>query len=92
LADGQWKNDGRRGGVGFASSVWQALGTGDFNGDNTSDVLWRNTSTNEVDTWLISNDHLTGGSGIGSVSSAWQFAGMGDSSASSYTRDYGQLL
>jgi hypothetical protein len=58
--------------------VWQSLGTGDFNGDGTSDILWRNTSTGEVDTWLMNNGHVTGGAALGSVSSAWQFAGIGD--------------
>ena len=37
-------------GVGTASTAWQVLGTGDFDGDDTSDVLWRNTNTGEVDT------------------------------------------
>ena len=45
---------------------------GDFNGNHTSDALWRNTNTGEVDTWLMSNGHLSGGSAIGYVSSAWQ--------------------
>jgi hypothetical protein len=54
------------------SSAWQALGTGDFNADGTSDVLWRNTTTGEVDTWIVSNDHVIGGGAIGTLSTAWQ--------------------
>ena len=65
-------------GVGSVSSAWQPLGTGDFNGDGTADVLWRNSNTGEVDTWLMNDGQIIGGSAIGSVSSAWQFAGTGD--------------
>jgi hypothetical protein len=50
----------------------------DFTASGTSDVLWRNTTTGEVDTWLMSNGKVSGGSGIGSVSSAWQALGTGD--------------
>jgi hypothetical protein len=58
--------------------LWQSLGTGDFNGDGTSDILWRNTSTGEVDTWLMNNGQMTGGAVLGTMSSAWQLAGIGD--------------
>jgi ELWxxDGT repeat protein len=49
----------------------------DFNGDGVSDALWRNTS-GEVDTWLMNNGQVNGGTAVGSVSSAWRFAGAGD--------------
>jgi autotransporter passenger strand-loop-strand repeat protein len=51
--------------------------TNDFTGGGISDLLWRNSS-GEVDTWLMTNGRLTGGSAIGNVSTAWQFAGTGD--------------
>jgi hypothetical protein len=50
----------------------------DFNGDGISDVLWCNTSTGEVDTWLMNNGQMAGGTVVSMVSSAWQFAGAGD--------------
>jgi hypothetical protein len=50
----------------------------DFDHDGTSNVLWRNTTTGEVDTWLMNNGQMNGGTAVGSVSSAWQFAGIGD--------------
>jgi hypothetical protein len=34
-------------------------------------VLWRNTTTGEVDTWLMNNGCVSGGAAIGQVSSAW---------------------
>jgi hypothetical protein len=64
--------------IGALSSAWQFSGSGDLNGDATTDVLWRNTSTGEVDTWLVSNGVLSGGAGIGSVSTAWQALGTAD--------------
>ena len=51
---------------------------GDFNGDGTSDILWRNTSSGEVDMWFINNGQHAGGTGVGFVPSVWQIAGTGD--------------
>jgi ELWxxDGT repeat protein len=67
--------------LGSVSSAWQFAGIGDFIGNagtGASDVLWHNTTTGEVDTWLITNDHLSGGTAIGHVSSVWQSLGTGD--------------
>jgi hypothetical protein len=35
-----------------APSGWDIVGTGDFNGDGRSDILWRNSSTGAVINWL----------------------------------------
>ena len=35
------------------SSKWKAFGTGYFNRDGFGDVLWYNSSTGEVTTWLL---------------------------------------
>jgi len=59
-------------------SAWQVVGIGDFNGDGKSDILWRNTSTNEVDTWFINNGLYAGGTAVNFVPSVWQVAGTGD--------------
>ncbi|WP_424889708.1 FG-GAP repeat domain-containing protein [Streptomyces sp. XH2] len=32
---------------------WKLSGTGDFNGDGKTDLLWHNTTTGEVGTWLL---------------------------------------
>ena len=34
-----------------ADQNWKVVGTGDFNGDGKSDILWRNTSTGENAIW-----------------------------------------
>jgi ELWxxDGT repeat protein len=64
-------------GIGFVSSAWRFAGIGDFDGDGINDVLWHNTTTGEVDTWLMNNGQVTGGRGIGFASSAWQSLGAG---------------
>src|SRR5262249_17112302 len=51
---------------------------GDFNLAGVSDLLWRNTNTGSVDTWLMSNGRVNGGAGVGAVSSAWLGLGFGD--------------
>jgi ELWxxDGT repeat protein len=49
----------------------------DFTADGVGDVLWRNTS-GEVDTWLMNNGRMAGGTVVSLASSVWQFAGAGD--------------
>jgi hypothetical protein len=69
------------GGVGTASSAWVPAGTGDFNGDGTTDVLWRNTNTGEVDDWLMTNGHISGGTAFGFAPAGTTVVGTGDYNA-----------
>ena len=59
---------------------WQAIGTGDFNRDGYSDILFQNTSTGQVSIWEM---HGTGMIGGGAVSAnpgpSWHAIGTGDS-------------
>jgi hypothetical protein len=32
---------------------WEPAGIGDFDNNDVSDILWRETSTNRVETWLL---------------------------------------
>src|SRR5262249_42987084 len=50
----------------------------DFTGARTSDILWTNSATGAVQTWLMTNGQVTSATAIGSVSSAWQNLGIGD--------------
>jgi hypothetical protein len=46
---------------GFQSSnlgSWQVHGTGDFNGDGSSDILWRNSSTGNIEIWFMKNGQV----------------------------------
>ena len=36
----------------IADHSWQIVGTGDFNGDGISDILWRNTNSGSLTDWL----------------------------------------
>jgi hypothetical protein len=40
---------------------WQAIGTGDFNSDGNSDILFQNKSTGQVSVWEMNGNHLIGG-------------------------------
>jgi hypothetical protein len=54
------------------------VGTGDFNGDGTSDILWRNNSTGEVAVWLMNNAQVSTSAGFGIVPAAYSIVGTGD--------------
>ena len=41
------------------SSGWKVAGTGDFNGDGVSDILWRNSNTGETHIWKINGSTMT---------------------------------
>src|SRR5262249_17627638 len=58
-------------------SVWTIVGTGDFNGDGKSDILWRDTSGN-VAIWLMNGAQVTQSAGVGSAPTSWSIAETGD--------------
>ena len=47
--------------------TWQAIGTGDFDGDSHSDILFQNTSTGEVSIWEMNGNALIGGGPVGPI-------------------------
>ncbi len=65
--------------VGGVSTVWTIVGTGDFNGDGKSDILWRDSSGNvaiwEMNGTSVLNPNATV---IGGVSTVWSIVGTGD--------------
>lgn len=70
------------GGVAGASvpTSWKVVGTGDFNGDGRSDILWRNDN-GQLSEWVgTANGGFTDNGGVVSnvVSNAWTVAGVGD--------------
>ncbi len=51
---------------------------GDFNGDCKSDVLWQNTKSGQVYTWLMNGTTIASQGPESSVSSDWVKQGVGD--------------
>src|SRR5262249_9254138 len=77
---GRWRH-GRLssgGSPGSAASTWSIAGTGDFNGDGRSDILWYNNTTGQVVIWLLNGTSVIGGGSPGSVAGTWTVAGTGD--------------
>ena len=59
---------------------WKIIGTGDFNGDGRSDILWRNDN-GQFGTWLANANGsfaYNGAAGLVSVTNDWKIAGTGD--------------
>ncbi len=66
-------------------SDWQIQGTGDFNADGQSDILWRNTN-GTVQLWLISGNTILSRPNLPVVpGSDWQIQGTGDFNANGTT-------
>jgi hypothetical protein len=64
-----------------ADANWQVIGVGDFNGDATDDLLWRNTSDGTVTDWLgQANGSFTSNWNNFNIhtDSHWQIADIGD--------------
>ncbi|MBV9520160.1 MAG: VCBS repeat-containing protein [Hyphomicrobiales bacterium] len=63
--------------------TWSVAGLGDFNGDGTNDLLWRNQSGTLVD-WTMNGSQITSsqtvtfGASPATPDSTWNVAGIGD--------------
>ncbi|MGC2301658.1 MAG: FG-GAP-like repeat-containing protein [Acidobacteriaceae bacterium] len=57
---------------------------GDFNGDCKSDILWRNTSTDQVYVWLMNGTTYPSSGSPGSPTSDWVIQGTGDFNGDGY--------
>ena len=62
--------------VGNAAADSQIIGTGDFTGNGTADVLFENGGGGVVD-WILSNGHYAGYNNVGTAP-GYTFAGTGD--------------
>lgn len=59
---------------------WKIQATGDFNGDGSSDYVWRNVGTGETVAWLVdANNNIQRIENLGTIADAnWRVAGTGD--------------
>ena len=60
------------------SSGWAIQGVGDFDANGKSDILWQNTTSGQVDIWLMNGTTVTRDGSPGTVASGWKIAGVGD--------------
>ncbi|NJM57946.1 MAG: VCBS repeat-containing protein [Synechococcales cyanobacterium RU_4_20] len=60
--------------------IWQLSGSGDFNNDNTTDLLWYNHNTGEIVTWSLENAAIKERAQFDSqqTDTQWQLQGSGD--------------
>ena len=64
--------------AGTGGAGWNIAGTGDFNGDGKSDILWENSATNGVWIWEMDGTTQIGGGSVGTGGAGWSIAGTGD--------------
>jgi FG-GAP-like repeat len=65
------------GNVAIPTSDWKVAGTGDFNNDRRSDILWRNTD-GTVAIWQMNGNTINAATIIGKPTTDWKIAGTGD--------------
>ena len=71
--------DRRRGGEPQSGPSWKAIGTGDFNDDGYSDILWQNTSTGQASIWEMNGNSMIGGGTVSpNPGPTWKAIGTGD--------------
>ena len=63
-----------------ASTNWKIVGTGDFNTDGKTGLLWQNTATGAVGIWETNGFQIAAANNVATIppSSHWQIAGTGE--------------
>jgi hypothetical protein len=65
----------------FTDVLWQTVGTGDFNGDGTTDVLWRHAASGQNVAWFLEGTSLRSGAFTNPPALAdpgWRMVATGD--------------
>ncbi len=66
------------------SADWSIVGTGDFNGDGKTDLLWRQASTGDTVLWLMNGATIVHSYNLGG-SADWSVTATGDFNGDGYT-------
>ncbi|KJU85793.1 FG-GAP repeat domain-containing protein [Candidatus Magnetobacterium bavaricum] len=65
--------------VNINTGNWQVKAVKDFDGDGKADILWQDSVTGDVATWLMNGVGIAGGGHVAKgVSSDWQIKTAGD--------------
>ncbi|WP_431271725.1 FG-GAP-like repeat-containing protein [Dankookia sp. P2] len=67
-----------------AETGWQVVGIGDFNGDGSSDLLWR-AANGYVSIWEMNGGSYLHGDTISWIDAHWSVVGTGDFNADGYS-------
>ncbi len=62
---------------GTSQRAWSIIGTGDFDGDGMSDIVWRDTLGN-TSIWLMNGAAVASAGGLGNVPTTWSIVLTGD--------------
>jgi hypothetical protein len=75
-SSGQWQASAS---PGSHPAGYKVAAVGDFTGNGTSDILWYNSTTGDVDEWQLANAQWSASVDLGShPGSGWTIAGVGD--------------
>ena len=62
-------------GLGNIPTTWSVVQTGDYNGDNKSDILWRDSSGNTA-IWFMNGLQVASSAGLGNLPIVWAVQGV----------------
>jgi hypothetical protein len=54
------------------ATVWQIAGTGDFNADGQTDLIWQNTGTGQRTIWLMNGTTRISDRPLSAVATVWE--------------------
>src|SRR5438105_12130399 len=55
---------GENGAAAFVGPPWLIVGSGDMDGDGSSDILWHNSSTDDLQFWFMNGSQIKGRNGV----------------------------